>query len=197
MKHIPNDTPKVSYTFIGSKDHFTLSTPVFTLDADNEKIVVELKDSHIRMSDDPSSSFFEDFVIDFDKCPETKKICDTIDDIILGEFINEGRLICPDNKWAHIQQPLESTNPHHHKPSIVSFVYYAKVPEQAGDFVFIIDNFSNIPVKPEEGMLMIFPGWVYHKVNKNMSNQMRVSISGNYVSLNRSTSHGRTTGRTN
>ena len=183
MKYMPSEGERVDYEFLEAKTQFVLATPIFKLDADNDKITEELRDSNVRMSRNPADSFFEDFAIDFDSCPETKKLCDTIDDIIISEFVREGNYICPDQKWSHIQQPLESTNPHHHRPSIVSFVYYAKVPEGAGDLVFTIDNYVSITHKPIEGQLVVFPGWVYHKVNKNMADDIRVSISGNYMRL--------------
>lgn len=170
-----------NYEYIDDVSRFTLITPVYKIKIDNNIITTELRDSSQRISSNPSDSFFEDFQINFERSPETKKLCDIIDNIIKDRYLSTNNIQVVGNKWAHIQRPLESCHPHTHKPASISFVYYVKVPEGAGDLLFVLDeNVLSIPIPPEEGKLIIFPSWVKHSVNKNLSNDLRISISGNY-----------------
>ena len=80
-----------------------------------------------------------------------------------------------------------------------SFVYYVKVPKKSGNLVLVdprvrrlnsvvngfIENHDNpfthdiFIATPEEGLLILFPGWLEHYVQYNSSKQPRISISGN------------------
>jgi len=175
---------RIDYDYLGDVQRFVLSTPVYKLKVDNETIIKELNSSVVRLSDNPLDSHFEDFKIDFQTSPKTKELCDTIDNIIIDKFSSTMNVQIAGNKWAHIQQPLESCNPHTHKPCQLSFVYYVKASKNSGDFVFLMDptdDTMSISIPPEDGILMLFPSWIKHKVNKNLSKDLRISISGNYT----------------
>jgi hypothetical protein len=88
--------------------------------------------------------------------------------------------------WSQIHQPLESSNTHTHTSlptdrflNIKSFVYYAKVPEKSGSICFVIDGIGYSPIDVFENLLLVFPSNIPHKVTKNMSNDIRISVSGN------------------
>ena len=99
--------------------------------------------------------------------------------------------------WIHVTPPGEVTQYHDHKPSLLSGVYYLDKPEDSGDLVFIDVNpfheFSprllpgksdpitcpEISLEADEGTMLIFPGWLPHKVPRNNSDRRRVSISFN------------------
>lgn len=103
------------------------------------------------------------------------------------------------NYWIHSTLPGELTQFHDHKPDIFSGVYYVDKPEDSGDLVFVDVNpyheFSpatlpgmedpvnrpEITFKAQEGTMLIFPGWLPHKVPRNMSDRRRVSISFNAI----------------
>lgn len=173
-------TKTADYNYITDLPIFSLETPVYEIKINKDIIVRELSGSNERMSSDPSNSRFEDYMIDFQNSSETEKLCKTIDSIFYDRYSKDYNITAYD-KWAHIHQPLESANPHAHNPCTLSFVYYVQIPKGAGDLVFTLDERSaNIPVTPAEQMLIIFPSWVRHKVNKNLSNDLRISISGNY-----------------
>lgn len=171
------------HKFVEEVVPFSLILPIFEIDVDNDEIAKELEWCKVRLSDNPFFSHYEDFKIDFDNSPATKKLCDTIDDIAANNFSLTKRHFKTSTKWAHIHKPLESTEPHNHKPCDFSFVYYVKAPEKCGSLAFLMDSGSNdrpVVVDPKEGRLMFFPSWMMHKVSKNMSKETRVSISGNY-----------------
>ena len=101
------------------------------------------------------------------------------------------------NYWVHSTPPGELTQLHSHKPGLLSGVYYVDKPHDSGELVFVDVNpyheFSprplpgktdpmtspEITLKAEEGTMLIFPGWLPHKVPRNNSDRRRVSISFN------------------
>jgi uncharacterized protein (TIGR02466 family) len=83
---------------------------------------------------------------------------------------------------------------HDHGGVIVACVYYVKAPENSGDLLLIdprgsvnwdweskdgFDGAKYKRVKPKEGKLVIFPGYVLHAVDPNNSKEERVSIAIN------------------
>jgi uncharacterized protein (TIGR02466 family) len=103
------------------------------------------------------------------------------------------------NFWIHATPPGELTQFHDHKPVTLSGVYYVDKPENSGDLIFVDVNPYHeyspraLPDKtdpntcPEisfacnEGTMLIFPGWLPHKVPRNNSDRRRVSISFNAI----------------
>lgn len=99
--------------------------------------------------------------------------------------------------WVHVTEPGELTQHHHHKPGVFSGVYYVNKPEDSGDLVFVDVNPyhqftpSPLPGKEDpisreeitiaagEGTMLVFPGWLPHKVPRNNSGRRRLSVSFN------------------
>ena len=103
--------------------------------------------------------------------------------------------------WAIINEHGAFNQRHHHGNSDLSAAYYVTAKENCGDIVFYdprpapvyrhpiakspnILNASVNSVKPEEGLLVLFPSYLEHSVNPNNSNDKRIVISFN-VSLER------------
>ena len=85
---------------------------------------------------------------------------------------------------------------HHHGNSSLSAAYYVKADENAGDIVFFDPRPANVfchpfakevnkynaqvqSVTPKAGTLVLFPSYLEHKVNPNLSNEERIVISFN------------------
>lgn len=81
---------------------------------------------------------------------------------------------------------------HGYQPNTFSGCYYHKVPTDSGDIQFkstnpfVIsfphkaENYSNlVTVEPKDGMILLFPSWLMHKVLPNRTNEMRVSLAFN------------------
>lgn len=81
---------------------------------------------------------------------------------------------------------------HGYQPNTFSGCYYHKVPKDSGDIQFkstnpfVIsfphkaENYSNLlSVEPQEGMVLLFPSWLMHKVLPNKTNEMRISLAFN------------------
>jgi uncharacterized protein (TIGR02466 family) len=98
--------------------------------------------------------------------------------------------------WAIVNGKLASNSVHNHPNSILSGVYYLKAPEKCGGIYFSdprpasqmlippvtefnLWTFPKVSYKPHEGMMLLFPSWLLHGVEMNMSEENRISLSFN------------------
>jgi len=80
---------------------------------------------------------------------------------------------------------------HGHDQVYLAGCYYLKVPEKSGEITFIDprpgakyslatcggpQGSNNAGVQPRVGQLLIFPGWLEHRVEENLSDDTRISI---------------------
>lgn len=90
--------------------------------------------------------------------------------------------------WGNINYK-NSYNGNHTHGNTLSGVFYLKVPKDSGrlilcnpavrsDAQFIRE--SNYPIVPEPLALILFPSWLEHYVEPNLSEETRVSISFNF-----------------
>ena len=103
--------------------------------------------------------------------------------------------------WAIINTKEAWNQKHHHSNSDLSAAYYVSAHDNCGDIVFydprpapvhnhpISKSSNNLnatvnSVKPEPGMLVLFPSYLEHSVNPNLSDKKRIVISFN-LSLER------------
>ena len=95
------------------------------------------------------------------------------------------------NFWAHIHKKNMSTTTHNHilkedyeGDIYLSGVYYVQVPEKSGHFVFIYPHNSHVtkkfPVMPGTGEFFLFPSAMDHYVTRNLSDELRISVSFNF-----------------
>ena len=141
-------------------------------DIDNQKLALEILDQQKRMSDNPDDSFYEDTIFDPEPNSEGKKAFDKFVELFKGHNYSIYQ------HWTHIHQPLESTSSHRHGKYPYSFVYYVKVPTGSGNLIFELDQIVSV-IEPKVGNMIVFPGWLKHKVSKNIGKEIRISWSGN------------------
>jgi len=104
------------------------------------------------------------------------------------------------NMWANIN-PKEGLNqPHVHPNSLFSGVYYVKSNPQAGrlkiydpragvQIVMPVRKKGQPPkhlwrdanIDPFPGRIIMFPAWLWHAVEPNESNDIRISVSFNFI----------------
>ena len=122
-------------------------------------------------------TYFEDTVFNPQPESEGRKLLD----LLSIKFTQYNLRIA--EQWSHIHQPLESTGLHHHRNdvTIYGFVYYVCVPANAGLLTFEFENGALTTIAPAEKELYMFPAWARHKVSKNLSREVRISVSGNLV----------------
>jgi len=105
------------------------------------------------------------------------------------------------NSWVNIHLPNDGAQQHYHGNSLFSGVYYLITPKNCGGLVFhksstIVNLFHSsirveydeanhlhaeeyiIPV--EKGDIVFFPSHLTHSVEKNLSNEPRVSMAFNF-----------------
>lgn len=102
------------------------------------------------------------------------------------------------NLWININHRSSFNRPHIHPDCLLAGVYYVECNENQGQLVFrnpslvqqcIVNedslleftpyNSSTWSVRPETGKLMIFPAWVEHYVEPNVTDEERISIAFN------------------
>ena len=100
------------------------------------------------------------------------------------------------NMWAIINTGGSANLRHQHGNSTISGAYYVRAPKNSGDIVFydprpapvytypkaLNPNLLNAQVNgisPKEGALVLFPSYLDHSVNENLSNDERIVISFN------------------
>ena len=104
------------------------------------------------------------------------------------------------NMWANINPPGGMNRAHQHPNSLWSGVYYIKAPKNCGHLK--IDDPRNsasmirprqkpgqLPQRlyrethyePKDGRLIMFPSWLLHCVDPNESNEIRISVSFNFL----------------
>jgi len=106
--------------------------------------------------------------------------------------------------WVNISPPGASNKIHYHANCHFSGVYYVslKAPECGSIFfrdpriasrmmTYPVDRATEftaeeIRMRPEEGRMYVFPGWMEHGVEENKSDRDRVSISFNVLGAPRS-----------
>jgi len=152
------------------------------VDADlNSLSKILLDNYHNKFECEIESTYFEDSI-----CPSNEILDDIIQQIQIDFNAATGEKITPLNYWGHIHEKNMSTNMHNHNDTYVSAVVYVEVPEGSGSIVFRprfnqYDNSAySSKFQPERGVYYIFPGYLDHFVTRNMSDQLRVSLSINF-----------------
>ena len=104
------------------------------------------------------------------------------------------------NMWANINPPGGMNMPHIHPNSLFSGVYYIKTPLNSGRLKVIDprpgvqtmmpirkpgnpgkDFWREIHMEAVPGRIIMFPAWLWHSVEENKSNDIRISVSFNFV----------------
>jgi uncharacterized protein (TIGR02466 family) len=105
--------------------------------------------------------------------------------------------------WINISPPGASNQIHYHPNCHFSGVYYISLKAPECGSIFFRDprvasrmltypadrptefTVSELRMPPEEGRMYVFPGWLEHGVDENLSQRDRVSISFNVLALPR------------
>jgi uncharacterized protein (TIGR02466 family) len=104
------------------------------------------------------------------------------------------------NMWANINPPGGMNRAHQHPNSLWSGVYYIKAPKNCGQLkiddprssaAMVRPNLKEGPVptrlfrethyEPIAGRCIMFPSWLMHCVDPNESNDIRISVSFNFL----------------
>ncbi|MBI28934.1 MAG: hypothetical protein CFH21_00153 [Alphaproteobacteria bacterium MarineAlpha5_Bin11] len=98
--------------------------------------------------------------------------------------------------WSIINKKFASNAGHIHANSLISSAYYVQIGKDCGNIVFddprpgavvkkhkytkVGDwNQGNVSIEPKEGLLVMFPSYLTHYVQPNMSDKERIILSFN------------------
>ena len=111
----------------------------------------------------------------------------------------EAQIVKITNMWAIINKNKAFNEKHHHGNSSLSAAYYVKAENNSGNIVFFDPRQANVfhhpsakkandlngqvkSITPKAGTLVLFPSYLEHKVEENLSDEERIVVSFN-VSL--------------
>ena len=104
------------------------------------------------------------------------------------------------NMWANINYPKCYNRPHIHPNSLFSGVYYVTAPKNSGNLMIYDPRpgvqmampnrkegklppelWREVHYEPVAGRCIMFPSWLWHEVKPNESNDIRISVSFNFL----------------
>ena len=139
---------------------------------------------------------------DMHKKPEYKPLVNElfkmIHQVFKEEFLDKHPVL--GNMWANINYKGGYNKPHVHPNSVFSGVYYVKTPPNCGNLICndprpgiqtCMPNrikkeppkhlWREIHLQPQENRALIFPAWLWHCVQPNESDDVRISVSFNFI----------------
>ena len=179
----------------------------------NEAYLIKKNDkAGVRKSNSGFESYHSQDITDVKNLPGTEKLLKHINNTVnaIHKISRQGEPQLT-NFWINISGKGSSNTPHTHSGLTYSGVFFIKVPKEmkGGRFLFY-RNFNEADfisseymgafkegykmqaydypintISPKENMLVIFPAWVPHAVEINLSEEERISLSFNFK-LNRS-----------
>ena len=136
------------------------------------------------------------------KMPVFKPLVDElfimIQDIWKEEWLDREPIL--GNMWANVNPPGGYNAPHIHPNSLFSGVYYVHAQPNSGKLVCNDPRpgiqttmptrkpgqppkhlWREAHLEPKPGRIIMFPAWLWHCVEPNQSNDIRISVSFNFI----------------
>ena len=182
-------------------------TPIYILDIKDQSLNLQLEKDVINwMNQDKGITRTNvngwHSTTDMHEKPEFKRLVNALYEAQKKIYIEEHLESEPflGNMWANVNPPGGMNSAHQHPNSLWSGVYYIKATENSGDLK--IDDPRNcasmirpkqkqgkLPArlyrethyKPVTGRCIMFPSWLMHCVDPNESNDIRISVSFNFL----------------
>ncbi len=130
--------------------------------------------------------------------PLTKELFNMQEEIYQKEHLSLKPVL--GNMWANINYPGCYNRPHLHPNSLFSGVYYVTAPKNSGNFMIYdprpgvqmampnrkegklpTELWREVHYEPVAGRCIMFPSWLWHEVKPNQSNDIRISVSFNFL----------------
>lgn len=83
---------------------------------------------------------------------------------------------CITECWGALYKKGDFTRSHDHWPAIWSFCYYVNVSKTCAPLRF---PGAELSIKPKNGLMILFPGWIEHSVPKQKNDHHRIMVAGN------------------
>ena len=130
--------------------------------------------------------------------PLSKELFAMQEEIFEKEYLTQKPAL--GNMWANINYPGGFNRPHLLPNALFSGVYWIKAPEKSGKLMLYEPRpgvhttmpnrkkgklppqlWREIHYTPKAGMMVMFPAWLWHEVRPNQSNDIRISVSFNFL----------------
>jgi len=139
---------------------------------------------------------------DMNKRPEYQPLVDELFKMVYRIFDEEwlDRKPILGNMWANINYKGGFNKPHVHPNALFSGAYYVKAPANCGRLVCQDPRpgiqtcmptrkkgqppkylWRDIHIDPKENRAIMFPSWLWHQVEPNQSEELRISVSFNFI----------------
>ena len=191
-----------------AKANLFFPTPVWAIQLENYKLVNEEMYSYIKIQQkidgvginksNIKGWHSKDFNLS-EKEPQNfiSFMSSSIEQVMIDmNWDKEKQLAKIDNMWAIVNIGGSANLRHQHGNSTISGAYYVRAPENCGDIVFYdprpapVYSYPNAKqpnslnaqvnaISPKEGALVLFPSYLDHSVNENLSKNERIVISFN------------------
>ena len=128
----------------------------------------------------------------------TKELFNIQHEIFKKELLTQKPVL--GNMWANINYKGGFNRPHLHPNSLFSGVYWVKAPENSGDLMLYEPRpgvhttmpnrkegklppelWREVHYQPKAGTVVMFPAWLWHEVRPNQSDDIRISVSFNFL----------------
>ena len=128
----------------------------------------------------------------------TKELFAMQDEIFAKELLTQKPVL--GNMWANVNYPGGYNRPHLHPNSLFSGVYWIKTPMKSGNLMLYDPKpgsqmtmpnrkegklppelWREVHYEPRAGTAVMFPAWLWHEVRTNESNDIRISVSFNFL----------------
>ena len=191
-----------------NKPNLFFPTPVWTLQLDNYQSINEQMYKFIKITQSKDQQGISKSNIkgwhskDFNMQENEPKnfikfILPAIEQVITDmNWEKQKQSININSMWAIINTGGAANHRHQHSNCTISGAYYVRAPKNSGDIIFydprpapvytypnaVNPNLLNAQVNgisPKEGALVLFPSYLDHSVNENLSNEERIVISFN------------------
>jgi len=122
---------------------------------------------------------FENLYIEREHTPEILPLLTAAEQAAQEILQRPGPMRC--GHWFNLMGPGHRTSLHTHEEDdeLLSAVYYVTAPERSGDLVLEDPPFT-IRLRPSPGMMALFPPHLPHAVERNESEQDRLSVAFNF-----------------
>ena len=130
--------------------------------------------------------------------PLTKELFNMQEEIFKKERLSQQPAL--GNMWANVNYPKCFNRPHIHPNSLFSGVYYVTAPQNSGNFMIYDPRpgvqmtmpnrkdqklppelWREVHYEPKAGRCIMFQSWLWHEVKPNESNDIRISVSFNFL----------------
>jgi len=183
------------------------ATPIYVKDIGTPEFNTQLEKNIIDWSNEDKGITITNVngwhsTTDMHKRPEYKMLVDLLYqaqlDIYKEELLDNEPFL--GNMWANINPPHGYNKMHMHANSLWSGVYYVKTPKNCGHLKLEDPKsvaamvhpktkegqlpsylWREVNFEPVAGRLIMFPAWLYHCVEPNRSNDIRISVSFNFL----------------